>query len=176
MQGLIFNILLFLIANNSWGQMGSIIGDHSVYRRLYSVFEKTNDVDITLSNPNFKSQCLIENQTQIAVTKQGNVLFYASDTSIYNYKKVPIASSSKAFFQCGSKANVLSTSALFEFAGRKFLLFGITGSGIIGSDNSDELRYSKIDAADAQDIRIISSNKSAIFLNLFELWNCDFIE
>jgi gliding motility-associated-like protein len=158
MRGLIFNILLFLIANNSWGQMGSIIGDHSVYRRLYSVFEKTNDVDITLSNPNFKSQCLIENQTHIAVTNQGNVLFYASDTSIYNYKKVPIASSSKAFFQCGSKANVLSTSALFEFAGRKFLLFGITGSGIIGSDNSDELRYSKIDAANTQDIRIISSN------------------
>ena len=158
MRGLIFNILLFLIANNSWGQMGSIIGNHSVNRRLYSVFEKTNDVDITLSNPNFKSQCLIENQTQIAVTNQGNVLFYASDTSIYNYKKVSIASNSKAFYQCGSKANVFSTSALFEFKSRRFMLFGITGSGIIGSGNSDELRYSNIDAANAQEIRVISSN------------------
>jgi len=138
--------------------MGSILGDHSVNRRLYSVFEKTNDIYITLSNPNFRSKCLIESQTQIAVTNKGNVLFYASDTSIYNYKKVSIASNSKAFFQCGSKANVLSTSALFQFKGRRFMLFGITGSGIIGSDNSDELRYSNIDAADAQDIRVISSN------------------
>lgn len=158
MRVLILNILLFFIANDSWGQMGSIIGNHSVNRRLYSVFEKTNDVDITLSNPNFKSQCLIENQTQIAVTNQRNVLFYASDTSIYNYKKVPVASNSKVFFQCGSKANVLSTSALFEFKGRRFMLFGITGSAIVGSDNSDELRYSHIDAADAQKIRVISSN------------------
>ncbi|MEY2792294.1 MAG: hypothetical protein RJA76_286 [Bacteroidota bacterium] len=158
MRGLIFNIFLFLTSSIACGQMGSIIGDHSANRRLYSIFQKTNDVEITLSNPNFKSTCLIENQTQIAVTNQGNVLFYASDTSIYNYKKVSIASSSKAFFQCGSKANVLSTSALFEFAGRKFLLFGITGSGIVGTDNSDELRYSKISAQDANDIKVISSN------------------
>ena len=55
MQGLIFNILLFLIANNSWGQMGSIEAQYTIaliqLNAIISVAEMSDEEVTAKANP-----------------------------------------------------------------------------------------------------------------------------
>jgi CHU_C Type IX secretion signal domain len=143
-------LILCCFANQIFGQMGSIIGDFGDYY-TYTIGGNKANPDVTKKILNLNAG-YSNNQTHIATTNQGNVLFYAADTSIYTYNRISVAPSKKLFFSNGVTG--ITTSALFQFSDRKFILFGMDKY----LRNGDELRYTNIDASNHKNIRIISSN------------------
>lgn len=156
--GFIFFSLVFI--NQLTAQMGSMFGDLTpgFYHTFYTLNNNSNNPNVIKSKIKFSPLRSVSSQKQIALTNKGNILFYAADTSIYNQNGIAVDPANKLYFHCGSGEFSKSTSALFQFKNRKFILFGITGIGITGKDHKDELRYTKIDASDHLNLKIVSSN------------------
>ena len=160
MRNLVLILFSLFIVNQLTAQMGSILGDQSpeFYHTFYTLNNNASNPNVLKSRIKFSPMRSASSQSQIAITNKGNILFYAADTSIYNQKGFAVDPANKLYFQSILVTYANASSALFQFKNRKFMLFGITGIGITGKDHTDELRYTKIDASDHLNLKIVSSN------------------
>jgi len=145
-------VVFFFKSNTLICQIGKIVGIPYTCP-MYNLVPQTDTPLITKLCLPFYTDGYYINQKQIAITNQGNVLFYASDTAIYYPNMKSLDKSKKLFYPCTDGGYAMETSALLSFENRKFILIGLDGFW-----PTYNLKCTHLDASKHNDIKVTSFN------------------